>query len=45
MIIGSGVYEAPGRRRTEFFNEIMLMFVIYIIFCFTPWIDDVIVRF
>lgn len=45
IIIGSGVYQTPSRRRAEFFNELMLMFVMYTIFCFTPWVDDVIVKF
>ena len=46
IIIGSGAYQTAGRRRTEFFNEVILMFVMYVVvICFNPWISDIIVKF
>ena len=44
FIIGSGVYSTKGARRSEFFNEITLMLVLYTVLCFSPWLDDIAMR-
>lgn len=45
IIIGGNTYATRAKRVGEYFNEVMLMQVMYTIFIFTPWVDDVIIKF
>ena len=38
-------YGERAKRRKEMFNETILMFVMYTIICFSPFVPDVSVRF
>lgn len=45
MIIGSGVFVTKFKKNTEFFNEVMLMTILYTIFAYSPWVDDIQLKF
>ena len=46
IIIGNvRPYLGSAKMYKEFFNETILMFVMYTIMCFSPWVADVDVRF
>ena len=46
IIIGNvRPFHTNGRSKKELFNEIVLMFVMYTIICFSPFVPDVTVRF
>ena len=46
IIIGNVIpYQYSHRRKTEYFNEIILMAVLYTFICFSPFVPDVEVRF
>ena len=44
-ILGMGVFKDISRTKIELFNECILMFSIYTIICFTPFIPDVDCKF
>jgi hypothetical protein len=44
ILIGSGVYLGATKRRLEFFNELILLSVMYTILCYSPWVTDVYVK-
>lgn len=35
------VYEDNSQMHKEFFNECILLLVMYTIFCYSPWVDDI----
>lgn len=41
IIIGSGVFSTARKRKTEYFNELIILMVMYTIFCYTPWFYDI----
>ena len=45
IIIGAGVFLSQSRGRVEYFNELILMMVLYTMLCFSPWISDVELKF
>jgi len=45
MIIGSGVFLTKFKQNTEYFNEVMLMTLLYTIFAYSPFVDDIQVKF
>ena len=45
MLIGQNVYSLNSRRRMEYFNEIIILCVLYTILTFSPWVSDLDVRF
>lgn len=45
IIIGSNIYESRSKSNLEYFNEIILLFVLYTVFCFSPWIYDAEIKF
>ena len=46
IIIGNIIpYRTISKKHMEIFNEIILMFVMYTIICFTPLVSDIEVRF
>ena len=40
IIIGSNLYETKAKRNLEYFNESILVLVMYTIFTFSPWVPD-----
>ena len=44
-VVGSKVFLTRAKSRLEYFNEFILMMVLYTIFTFSPWVDDVNVVF
>ena len=44
-IIGAGVFLDSSKRRTEYFNECILMLTVYTFVCFTPFVPDVETKF
>ena len=44
-IVGAGVYIDSSKRRTEYFNECILMLTVYTIICFTPFVPEVETKF
>lgn len=44
-IIGSKVFIDQTRSRSEYFNEFILMVILYTILCFSPFVGDVNVKF
>ena len=40
ILIGSNVFTKRSKKVTEFFNEFILMMVMYTIFCFSSWVGD-----
>ena len=38
-------FRTPQKRRTEIFNEVILMMVMYCVMCFSPLVPDVEVKF
>ena len=44
-IIGSKVFIDKSRTRSEYFNEFILMVVLYTILCFSPFVGDINVKF
>ena len=45
IIIGSKIYKSHSKTRLEYFNEIILLGVLYTVFCFSPWINDPQIKF
>ena len=46
IIIGNVMpYQYAHRRKTEYFNEIILMLTLYTFICFSPFVPDVEMRF
>ena len=45
IIIGTGAFKSHSTARTEKFNEVVLMFVLYTMMCFSPFIHDVPTKF
>ena len=42
VILGSGkLFMSRSRLRMEYFNEVVMMWVLLTMFCFTPWVEDV----
>ena len=44
-LIGLKVYPSRAKETQEYFNEIVILLVLYSIFVFTPWVDNVDVSF
>ena len=44
-LIGLKVYPSRAKETQEYFNEIVILLVLYSIFVFTPWVDNVDVAF
>ena len=45
IIIGSRVFQGKTKQNLEFFNELILMLVLYTMLCFSPFVHDVNVKF
>ena len=45
IIVGSDVFQDHSKRRLEYFNELVLMSTMYTIICYSPWVDDVELKF
>ena len=45
FIISSNIYSSHSKTNLEYFNEIILLFVLYTVFCFSPWIYDAEIKF
>jgi len=41
IIIGAVPFETRKKKNTEFFNEVIIMFVMYSILCFSPFVPDI----
>ena len=45
IIVGMGVFKDSSKRRLEYFNELILMMTMYTIICYSPWVQDVELKF
>lgn len=45
LIGGVEALHTPERRRWEFFNEIIIMMVLYTMICFSPFVPDLSARY
>lgn len=45
IILGENVFRSKAQRNLEYFNETVLMFTMYTIFFFSPWVAQSAVRF
>lgn len=45
VLIGFQVFDSSFKTKIEYFNEIIIIFVLYSVFGFSPWIGDVVARF
>ncbi len=45
VLIGCQVFDSKFKTKIEYFNEIIIIFVLYSVFGFSPWIKDVVTRF
>lgn len=45
IIIGGGVFRDSRKARWEYFNEFILMMVLYTMLCFSPFISDLSVKY
>ena len=45
IIVGMNVFKDSSKRRLEYFNELILMMTMYTIICYSPWVQDVELKF
>ena len=45
ILIGENVYYNRSKNIQEYFNEVIILFVLYTILTFSPWVSDLDVKF